>query len=146
MVSKVLSQYETSMARQIGEAIQIGLSDPNSLMNSKAEWGGNRIPRVTIDNEEEGGRQGRQNGVLQPLSQQRQGVNQTGSEPSSFPAADIRESKKRKFSSANSAVIPSAGIRAFLVTNRPSEDLGMNSRARQMNENPGLTEQTPRRA
>ena len=40
--------WKTSLARQIGEAIQIANSDQDLLMNSRSEWGQNRVPRVQV--------------------------------------------------------------------------------------------------
>ena len=40
-----------AMLRQITEAVQINNTDPNHLMNTKAEWNMTRIPRVNIVDE-----------------------------------------------------------------------------------------------
>ena len=38
-----------AMLRQITEAVQIECADPDSLMNTRAEWNMTRVPRATID-------------------------------------------------------------------------------------------------
>ena len=45
---KVHESYQNSLERQIKEAILIDKEDPAVKLNSKAEWGLNSIPRVTI--------------------------------------------------------------------------------------------------
>ena len=45
---KVHESYQNSLERQIKEAILIDREDPAVKLNSKAEWGLNSIPRVTI--------------------------------------------------------------------------------------------------
>ena len=45
---KYHSSWRTSLQRQIQEAIHIEETDPSSLMNSKAEWGANSVPRITV--------------------------------------------------------------------------------------------------
>ena len=55
---KVHSQWKTSRKRQIGEAIEIYDSPPETLMDSMSEWRGNRIPRIQVatdDKPEDGG-------------------------------------------------------------------------------------------
>ena len=37
-----------SMMRQISEAVQINNTEPRELMNTRAEWNLNRIPRAAI--------------------------------------------------------------------------------------------------
>ena len=49
---KAERSYKTSLGRQIGEAIKIGMSESRFLMNSKTEWGGNKIPRVVVEDED----------------------------------------------------------------------------------------------
>ena len=46
---KVLKSYRSSLDRQISEAIIIDNEPPQNLLNSKSEWGSNRIPRLIID-------------------------------------------------------------------------------------------------
>ena len=38
-----------AMLRQITEAVQIESTNPDSLMNTRAEWNMTRVPRATID-------------------------------------------------------------------------------------------------
>ena len=37
-----------AMLRQITEAVQIDLGDPNRLMNTRTEWNITRVPRANI--------------------------------------------------------------------------------------------------
>ena len=46
---EVHSSFRTSLERQITEAILIDEEDNDARLNSKAEWGGNRVPRLMID-------------------------------------------------------------------------------------------------
>ena len=46
---EVHSSFRTSLDRQITEAILINEEDNNARLNSKAEWGGNRVRRLMID-------------------------------------------------------------------------------------------------
>ena len=48
---KVVKSYRSSLDRQISEAILIDNEPPQHLLNSKSEWGSNRIPRLIIDPE-----------------------------------------------------------------------------------------------
>ena len=48
-IYKLDKQWKTSLSRQIGEALCISKADPATLMNSKSEWGSNRIPRVVVE-------------------------------------------------------------------------------------------------
>ena len=52
--------WKTSLERQLQEAIKIDQTPNDLLMNSKAEWGSNSIPRITIhqDSDKAEGRQG----------------------------------------------------------------------------------------
>ena len=38
-----------AMLRQISEAVQIENTDPQRLMNTRAEWNMPRVPRATIE-------------------------------------------------------------------------------------------------
>ena len=38
----------TSLERQIGEALEIGATDPSQLLNTKAEWGINPLPQNSV--------------------------------------------------------------------------------------------------
>ena len=48
---EVLRSFRSSLERQIFESILIDEASPEVRLNSKAEWGGNRIPRLVIDPE-----------------------------------------------------------------------------------------------
>ena len=54
---EVVKAFRSSLERQINEAILIELEDNNNLLNSKAEWGSNRIPRLILDPEAAQGHQ-----------------------------------------------------------------------------------------
>ena len=49
---KAIKTYRTSLSRQIGEALAINNTDARILMNSKAEFGQNSIPRISIEGQE----------------------------------------------------------------------------------------------
>ena len=48
MMSVTGSFKNDAMIRQISEAVQINNTDPNSLMNDRAEWNMTRVPRTVI--------------------------------------------------------------------------------------------------
>ena len=48
MMSVTRSFKNDAMIRQISEAVQINNTDPNSLMNNRAEWNMTRVPRTVI--------------------------------------------------------------------------------------------------
>ena len=48
MMSVTGSFKDDAMIRQITEAVQINNTDPNSLMNDRAEWNMTRVPRTVI--------------------------------------------------------------------------------------------------
>ena len=71
---RVLRQHRKPLARQMQEATQIENSDANIIMNSKCEYNGSRVPRVTMEmggysySEEYKGGEGQQT-ILQQRSQ-----------------------------------------------------------------------------
>ena len=46
-----VKSFKSAMQRQIYEAIMIEEAPNSSLMNGKAEWGQNRVPRVKVQKE-----------------------------------------------------------------------------------------------
>ena len=40
--------YKTALERQVSEAILIDEAEPTSLLNSRSEWGQNKVPRIKI--------------------------------------------------------------------------------------------------
>ena len=46
---KVLRRFKTPLARQISEAVLIESSRADQVLNSKGEWGGSRLPRLTVE-------------------------------------------------------------------------------------------------
>ena len=46
---KVLRQHKTPLARQIQESVEIQMSQDDVVMNSKGEYNGSRVPRITIE-------------------------------------------------------------------------------------------------
>ena len=45
---KLHKTWKSTLERQVGEALEINSSPPESLMNSKSEWGHNALPRITV--------------------------------------------------------------------------------------------------
>ena len=66
---EVLRSFRSSLERQIFEAITIDEASPDVRLNSKAEWGGNRIPRLVIDPESQKPGQEQQGGQGTPDNQ-----------------------------------------------------------------------------
>ena len=46
---KVEEHSRTTLSRQVGEGVRIEEEDPGALLNSKSEFGHNRIPRIRIE-------------------------------------------------------------------------------------------------
>ena len=46
---EVMRSFKSSLERQVMESIQIDEEDPEVRLNSKSEWGSNKIPRLMID-------------------------------------------------------------------------------------------------
>ena len=109
---KAEKSYKTSLGRQIGEAMKIGQSNPLFLMNSKSEWGGNKIPRVVVEDEGPPPQPSPEPHLSQPKS-------------SSSNFYQSRPQKRKK--TADIIVIPTGGIRSFLA---PVNQLGHGMKSR----------------
>ena len=46
---KVMRSFRSSLERQIMESIYIDDEDPEVRLNSRSEWGSNKVPRLMID-------------------------------------------------------------------------------------------------
>ena len=46
---EVMRSFKSSLERQVMESIQIDDEDPEVRLNSRSEWGSNKIPRLMID-------------------------------------------------------------------------------------------------
>ena len=66
---EVVRSFRSSLERQIFEAITIDEAPPEVRLNSKAEWGCNRIPRLVIDPESQRPGQEQQGGQDPPDDQ-----------------------------------------------------------------------------
>ena len=108
---KVDRTWKTSLGRQIREAILIQGSDPDTLMNSRSEWGSYAIPRVVIEN------------ARPPDTQSSPGIHQN---PDTKRKQNLPEdsqvapnSKRNRTALAPPIVPPSSSIKKFLNP-RPS--------------------------
>ena len=45
---KVEEHSRTTLSQQVGEGVRIEEEDPGALLNSKSEFGHNRVPRIRI--------------------------------------------------------------------------------------------------
>ena len=48
MKMRIISKPRKALQRQVEEAVRISEEEPEALMNSKSEYGNNRIPRITV--------------------------------------------------------------------------------------------------
>ena len=46
---KILRSHRTAMGRQIAESVAIETSQADYILNSKAEWNGATVPRLTLE-------------------------------------------------------------------------------------------------
>ena len=49
MWMKVEEHSRTTLSRQVGEGVRIEGEDPGALLNSKSEFGHNRVPRIRVE-------------------------------------------------------------------------------------------------
>ena len=55
---KVKKTFKSSLERQIYESVMIDQQDRSQILNSRSEWGSNRIPRLMVDPDSTGQGQG----------------------------------------------------------------------------------------
>ena len=55
---EVKKTFKSSLERQIFESVMIDQQDKGQILNSRSEWGSNRIPRLMVDPETTGQGQG----------------------------------------------------------------------------------------
>ena len=121
---------KNSLARQVGEALKIAKSYPSKIMNSKAEFGGNKIPRITVE-DDRNDISPVQPGATNPRNDSSSSARQTQSDLSPT------RRKRRRREAAQPAVIPSAGMTRFLTFSQVAQGLGMSSRGMTRIENTG---------
>ena len=113
----------------MGEALKIAKADPSRIMNSKAQFGGNKIPRITVE-DDRNDISPVQTGATNPRNDSSTTVRQTQSDLSPT------RRKRRRREAAQPAVIPSAGMTRFLTFGQVAQGLGMSSRGMTRQEGP----------
>ena len=118
---KVIKTYKTSLLRQIGEALAINNTDASFLMNSKAEFEMNRIPRVVIEDSTQGE-------DASPAAKSQTVLNSiSNSVDSRSLQQDGAQRRKRARTEASSDVLQTRGIQAYLNPIRSNLSLGLES-------------------
>ena len=103
--------WKTSLARQLGEAILIAIISQDRLMNSKSEWGNNRIPRVVLDQPDPS---------LNSSNSQASTSRPAPAEapPQTPERSPERQAKRKRGCAPPPTILSQRGIKVFLATNK----------------------------